>query len=161
MIKHCLNKWEKNKKRLRENIAHNKEIKNYTYKDLLKLVISIILNDGEDEIVDVWNFKLDIDNITEIDNGNYQGTLLYVVPFQDYNPAESDYLMTFVSYGSCSGCDTLLHIQADYENYGDELPTKQQVKDYMALAKDLITNFIKPYNYGWRNNAEFDVVEQE
>lgn len=40
-----------------------------------------------------------------IDDGHYQGTLLFVVPEDCYQP--SRYYVTKVSYGSCSGCDTM------------------------------------------------------
>jgi hypothetical protein len=43
--------------------------------------------------------------ITTIDHGDYQGTLLFIVGAQGYQP--STYWAIPVSYGSCSGCDTL------------------------------------------------------
>lgn len=33
-------------------------------------------------------------------------------------------------------------------------------KDFMNICKDLICNAIKPYNYGWRHDDRFDVVEE-
>ena len=45
-----------------------------------------------------------------------------------------DYLITHTYYGSCSGCDTLQGINS----YSCELPTEEQVKDYMTLALHLV-----------------------
>jgi hypothetical protein len=81
--------------------------------------------------------------------------LLFLIPTKVYQPAEYEYLMTFVSYGSCSGCDTLLSIQT----FDEEL-TENMLKDYMSLCKDLVCNIIKPYNCGWRNESVFETVEE-
>lgn len=115
----------------------------------MKKVVSIILNGGENE-------KWDAGNVTEIDNGYYQGTLLFLIPRDTYQPAEYDYLMTYVGYGSCSGCDTLQAIQ----DCGEGKLNESQVKDFMTLCRDLVCAMIKPYNCGWRNNEEFETVEE-
>ena len=74
----------------------------------------------------------DYTNIHEIDDGDYQGTLLYIIPSGDYQPDSYWYVM--VGYGSCSGCDTLEGIWGD----DDKLPDKQQVEDYMTLALHIV-----------------------
>ena len=89
------------------------------------------------------------------DNGDYQGTLLYIIPFDKYQPEEYEYLMTFINYGSCSACDTLLSIQ----DYGEEKLTDDQVKDFMKLCKDILMNTIKPYNSGWQHTDKYDEAE--
>jgi hypothetical protein len=76
--------------------------------------------------------KPDHTNIHEIDDGDYQGTLLYVIPSTGYQP--DTYWVTKVSYGSCSGCDTLESIR----EYGDSKPDESQIKDYMTLCLHLI-----------------------
>lgn len=102
------------------------------------------------------NENLFIDRVHEIDDGDYQGTLIYLIPFNSYQPDPEDYRMTFAWYGSCSGCDALQSAQS----WGDGKLTEQQVKDFMSICKDLICNAIKPYNYGWRHDDRFDVVEE-
>ena len=72
-------------------------------------------------------------------------------------PSESEYLMTYVGYGSCSGCDTLQAIQ-DW-SIDDRLLEPEQVEDFMKLCKDLVTNMILPYNIGWRASSEFEPVK--
>jgi hypothetical protein len=66
-------------------------------------------------------------------------------------------LLTYVEYGSCSGCDTLQSIQ----DWSNELPTEQQVKDFMALCRHLVCNMVKPYNKSWSYDEAFEEVEVE
>lgn len=76
----------------------------------------------------------DPDLVHEIDDGNYQGTLVYVIASQGWQPEK--YWAVKISYGSCSGCDTLESIR----DYSDEFPDEQQVKDYMTLCMHIIQN---------------------
>lgn len=151
MIKYCLDKWNKNRERLEEVLSKDTKLNNCEYEYLVKLVVDNILNDEDNGYGESW----DSSEITVIDNGDYQGTQLFIIPAKTYQPSEYEYLMTYVNYGSCSGCDTLLNIQ---EWSDKEPPTATQLKDYMMLCKDLITNMIKPYNCGWRENKEFETV---
>ena len=161
MIKYCLNKWDKNKDLLKKELLaqlRNGQLTNCNYSHLMKTVIHCILNDNIDNIDDIdseWDEK----NFTVIDNGDYQGTLLFLIPQDTYEPDVTEYLMTFIDYGSCSGCDTLLAIQSEidfgYEDKNEELV----VSDFMKICKDLITNMIKPYNTGWRQSEEFNTIE--
>lgn len=144
MIKYCKEQWMKNEGKLKEVLLHRKDLNYCSYKTLVKLVVDYILNDEEQD--ENWDSK----NITVIDNGDYQGTELYLIPRNTYQPAEYDYLMTYVGYGSCSGCDTLQSIQCDEDN----------IDDYMTLCRDLVFNMVKPYNNGWRNEDLFDEVKE-
>lgn len=150
MLKIIVEKWDKNKDKLRNIFATEKGFNDCDYKHIVKTVFNIIYNYGEE----YSSNKLDIENITEIDNGSYQGTLLYLIPFDTCQPNESEYLMTYVGYGSCSVCDTLQAIQSCREDLG-----KEQVDDFMQLAKDILQNTIKPYNYGWREDERFEHIE--
>jgi hypothetical protein len=149
MLKIIRDKWDRNKDKLQETLIKGSTfINECSYIDLVKLSFQIIFNsDGEGD-------QLDIKKITEIDDGDYQGTLLYLIPFETYQPSEYEYLMTHVSYGSCSGCDTLQSIQD--QDYGKIFLTDQQVSDFMTLCKDILTNTIKPYNSGWRENPDYE-----
>lgn len=154
MIKYCVEKWDKNKGKLEAKLREGTSWNACEYSDLVKLVVEEVLNDGEKSMYDddKWNAS----KITEVDDGDYQGTLIYLIPRDTYQPSASDYLMTYVWYGSCSGCDALKAIQ----DWGSGLLTEQQVKDFMALCKDLITGMIMPYNTGWRYSEEFEPCEQ-
>lgn len=155
MLKILYEKWEKNREALKSAISRIPDVSELEYKDLVKLTFSAIYNDGDDTDIPYGYKSLGLDHITMIDNGDYQGTLLFLIPFKTYQPSESEYLMTYVGYGSCSGCDTLLSI-VDYQ-YGPA--TERQVSDLLALCKDIVTNTIKPYNSGWRYEGLFDTVE--
>lgn len=147
MIKYCLDRWERNKGFLEEALRTGTGFNSCSYDDLIKLVVNCILNSEDDR----W----DAEEITTIDNGDYQGTLLFLIPANTYQPCEYEYLMTFVGYGSCSGCDLLQSIQ---NNWSHERLTYEQIKDFMMLCKGLVENMIKPYNCGWRNEEEFNEV---
>lgn len=147
MLKYCLEKWEKYKGELEEDIRQDATLNDCDYLYLVKKVVSIILNgDGAE-----W----DAGKITQIDNGDYQGALIFLIPMNTYQPTEYEYLMTYVDYGSCSGCDTLQAIQ----DWGEKKLTEPQVKDFMTLCRDLVCSIIRPYNCGWREDEEFETVE--
>lgn len=147
MLKILVEKWDENKDQLKKQLETRTDLNSCDYKDLVKMTFDVILNSDE-------YTKIDTEKIVEINHGDYQGTLLYMIPFDRYQPSENDYLITYVSYGSCSGCDTLQRIQ----EYGEELLTETQVKDFMALCKDLICNARRLYNEGWRYNSDFDDI---
>ena len=151
MLKYCVRQWDKNKDRLRAVIEQDKNLHECDYTYLVKLVVDYIFND-----VDGKGYEWNSDGITEIDNGDYQGTLLWMIPLKTYQPNEGDYLLTFVNYGSCSGCDTLQHIQMlmGYEEIDESI-----VKMFMNLCKDLVCNTVKPYNSGWRAEEIFGNTE--
>ena len=89
------------------------------------------------------NGSFDIGNLHEIDDGDYQGTLLYIIPKKTYQPSYWEYVATYVYYGSCSGCDTLLGILS----YGEDLPNEVQVKEYAELCLDILQHCKYPFNY--------------
>ena len=122
------------------------------YSDLVKYVVKYILNE-EIGICEYDDIKFNLDNIYEIDDGDYQGTLLYVIPFDTYQPASFEYIMAHCNYGSCSGCDTLLAIQ-------DETKDEVKLDSYMTLCRHIVCNIVKPYNEGWRYNEIFKTVEE-
>ena len=154
MIKYCLGKWNRNSKRLEEVLAADTKLNNCNYKYLVELVVRHILNDDDPDD----DYEWDADSITEIDDGDYQGTLLYLIPMDRYQPSENEYLMTYVWYGSCSGCDTLQSIQDWTE---DCVPDTKQLRSFMMLCKDLVDHMIRPYNNGWRSSPVFEVVQYD
>ena len=159
MIKYCREKWDKNQEKLREFFETSNDLLEYDYEDLLIFTITYILNDGNDLYSD-W----DAGNIHKIDDGDYQGTLLFLIPTANYQPEASDYLMTYVAYGSCSWCDLLQNIKSkiDYSSSKEYASSKMEiVDDYMTLCRDMVVRMIRPYNTGWRNRPEFDEVEEE
>jgi len=130
MRKEIIEQWDKNKSKLEEYFEATKQ-EEYceSYLSILKKVFELVLTDEE------WQ----LDKITVVDDGYYQGTQLFIIPKQTYQPSEDEYLFTAVSYGSCSGCDTLQAIS----QYGYDLPTKSQVAEYMTLSLHLIQKMKK------------------
>ena len=96
-----------------------------SYKDLVHMVVKTVTDSEEYD-------SIDPERIHEIDDGGYQGTLVYVIACKGYQP--STYWYVRVYYGSCSGCDTLQSIQG----YTDEPPTPEQVNDYLTLALHIV-----------------------
>ena len=160
MIKIIRDAWAKNHKDLEEVLRNIEDLNVIDYEWLVKTTFETVYNKY---VADVFHDELDCNRMTVIDDGSYQGTVLFLVPFNMLSPGPDDYLMTHVYYGSCSGCDTLERIlimdiyDFEKEDY-TEAPNEEQVQDLLALCKDIMTNTIKPYNYGWRHDEAFDVA---
>lgn len=96
----------------------------HSYKSLVKNVINI-LHDEED--ID----SPDSDIIHEINDGEYQGTLVYLIPINHYQP--NNYYLIKIGYGSCSACDTLEKIIMDYDEEKD-----RAIKALMTLSLHIV-----------------------
>ena len=157
MIKFCKYAWNQNEDKLRKVLKESELdfLRTCTHKDLMYLIVKTIFNNGPDRQNRTW----DAEKITEIDDGDYQGTLLFLVPEDTYQPAAHQYLMTFVEYGSCSGCDTLLNIQVCVP-YEGSVPDST-INDFMTLCRDVVANTIRPFNNGWRYDDIFAPAEDE
>lgn len=101
------------------------------YVDLVRFVCKAITDDD--------SRTPDPDRITCIDDGDYQGTLLFVIASGGYQP--DTYWAVKVSYGSCSGCDTLQHIQEDGPYDGPI--TDSQVDQYFTLCLHIIQQMVE------------------
>ena len=104
------------------------------YREMVRNVISVITDEKE-----YGSYNPDPERIHEIDDGDYQGTLVYVIGAKGYQP--SKYWYVKVEYGSCSGCDTLQAIRDS--GYGYDTPNAEQVKDYMTLALHIVQRLKK------------------
>lgn len=119
MDKRIVLAWEKNKSEIRRWLTNNHPV---DYAQLVKVVVEHVGG----------SVGMDHKRIHEIDDGDYQGTLVFVIAEKGYQPSRYWYVM--VDYGSCSGCDTLESIR----RYGDAPPTGRQVDDYMTLALHVV-----------------------
>ena len=95
------------------------------YADIVRAVVEAI---GDDEDYS----SPDPNRIHEIDDGDYQGILVYVIGARGYQP--SKYWAVLVDYGTCSQCDTLEGIRDSCKTP----PTPEQVGDYMTLALHIV-----------------------
>lgn len=129
MEKYFIQAWDKNKHNLENYFRTHNQEEYSDYKTILQKILELVIHDHND-----IGFKYESDNIKTIDYGDYQGTLLFIFCEDAYQPDENQTYYTVVDYGSCSGCDTLQRIS----HYDDEMPTEEQVKDYMNLALHMI-----------------------
>lgn len=101
------------------------------YKEIVVAVIKSIV-DGEDSYG-----QPDHERVHQIDDGDYQGTLVFLVAANGYQP--DDYWYVKVGYGSCSGCDTLEAIRG----YGEGEATDKQAEEYWTLALHIVQGLKK------------------
>lgn len=145
MVKIIRDLWDQNWEKLKEKIEHLEDVNEVTYGTLAKLTYATLF-DGSD-------IDIDSEQIHVIDDGEYQGSLIFVIPFDEYQPGPGDYLMAHCSYGSCPCCDALQGIQYE-EN------RKQQNEDLLSLCRGIFVSTIRPYNLGWRHDSNWDEVEE-
>ena len=129
MIQEIIKRWEENKYKLEEYFSTTKQEKFASYEAIVQKIFELVINSDEDSYE-----RFNINKMTVIDDGYYQGTQIFIIPKDTYQPNIDDYLITHTYYGSCSGCD-VIH---DIRNYSSGLPTEQQVKEYMILALHLV-----------------------
>ena len=138
MLKEFVERWDKYKDNLENYFRNTKQEEYNTYEKIVELLFEKIINQEETEY-----HLFSTDNMTVIDDGDYQGTQIFVIPLDTYQPNVTDYIVTNTYYGSCSGCDTLKSIN----NYDyDELPNEEQIEDYMQLALHLLQKCKWLYN---------------
>ena len=100
------------------------------YRAIVTEVVRVLADENEYE-------SPDPKRVHQIDDGDYQGTLVFVIGAAGYQP--SSYWYVRVSYGSCSGCDTLEALRG----YSGEPPTTEQVDGYMTLALHVVQRMKK------------------
>lgn len=130
MIKEFVEAWDANKGVLEEYFKTHTTQQYAEYSALVRLLFDKVINPY---LKDKGQVIFDLD-IACIDDGDYQGTQLFILHKDTYQPEETDYVVTHQYYGSCDGCDTLMRIH----NYEDELPTEYQLKEYMTLCLHLL-----------------------
>lgn len=140
MIKEFVLAWDANKDKLSEYIASHKQECYNSYNEIVKMLFEQVINPY---MKAHYETSFNVENIHEIDDGHYQGTLLYMIPADTYQPSHWQYVATYVYYGSCSGCDTLLGISG----YSGDLPDADQVKDYVELCLNILQHCKYPFNY--------------
>jgi hypothetical protein len=120
VIEEYVDHWEENKSDLREKYT---EVHPGSYTEIVSDVVQLISEE-------VDRGGPDPEHIHVIDDGHYQGTQVYVIAEDTYQP--SNYFYVRVAYGSCSGCDTLLNIRGGFRD--NEEPSNDQTDQYMRLA---------------------------
>lgn len=121
MDKNIIEKWENRKNKLKEWFEENETPS--SYKEIFEKILELIITEDD------FN-QFNLEKITVIDDGDYQGTQIFIAFLEAYQPSVEDYIMTSVYYGSCSGCDTLQSIY-----YSGE---QNRVNDLMTLSLHMI-----------------------
>lgn len=141
MIQWCVDAWMERKqyfKRRLESLGEDYITDwSFTYTDIVKILFEEVINpyvEDHDDFIDGY----DIDKMTVIDDGDYQGTLIFVIPEDVYQPCADEYLFTHNYYGSCSGCDTLQRAQT--------LEYDMCIQDIMTIALNLVENLRQLYD---------------
>lgn len=134
MIKKFVNAWDKNKGSLEDYIKTTNQCEYNSYDKLVRILFDKVINPYIKEQSEGYTDTFDIDRIHVIDDGDYQGTQLFIIPLDTCQPCSYDYVWTCHDYGSCSGCDLLMSISG----YDDGLPSDKQVHDYMKLLLNLL-----------------------
>ena len=127
MIKEFVEKWNKYSNNLEEYFRNTRQEEYSSYEEIVKILFDEVINKDE---TDIFNTE----EICVIDDGSYQGTQIFVLHKDTYQPEVDEYVYTNTYYGSCSGCDTLLRISG----YDDGIPDENQIKEYMMLALHLL-----------------------
>ena len=128
MITELVKQWEENKHKLEEYFKTTKQDEYNSYETIVKKIFELCI--PETPYGKGWA----LNKMTVIDDGDYQGTQIFIIPIDIYQPNIDDYVITNTYYGSCSGCDALQAITS----YDYDLPTDEQVKKYMTLALHLV-----------------------
>lgn len=109
-----------------------------SYSDIVTAVVSMLHDEDK-------YGSIDPERIHEIDDGDYQGTLVYVIAASGYQPDEYWYVK--VGYGSCSGCDTLENILSGNWGHENEAEAQAWKKDaidqLMTLALHIVQGLKK------------------
>ena len=133
MIQEFVQIWDKYKGEIEDQFREDHP---GSYGDIVEAVITMLHKHSENEYC-----KPDPKKIHLIDDGYYQGTLLFVIPEDGYQPHEYWYVRVW--YGSCSGCDTLERIRSEGWYDENEAVKEKQVKEYMMLALNVLQELKK------------------
>lgn len=114
MNKDILDAWNEKQYQVKAWI-NDADMDEFSYSYLLKNTIQILFPSEKNS-----HGMPDHNLITEIDNGDYQGTIIFVIGGYGYQPPVENHWYTSVYYGSCSGCDTLEGIRSYKAGKSDE-----------------------------------------
>lgn len=106
MEKNIILQWEARKSKLEDWFRSIEKPEYIEYIDIVKALFTYVIEGYNTSEIHV------------IDDGHCQGTQLFLIHKDVYQPSVEDYLLTDTFYGTCSGCDTLMSIaivQTDFQ----------------------------------------------
>jgi hypothetical protein len=128
MVKEFVQQWDERKHLLEKWLKENQPSE---YEDIYRKLFELVIT-KPNGYADDWNWE----RFRVIDDGDWQGNLIFILCNDSYQPNLRDYIFTEVDYGSCSGCDTFEHIR-DLA-WGEDKNTDEQVNQYMTLALHMV-----------------------
>jgi hypothetical protein len=128
MIKEFVEVFDKNRDVLKAEFSQRETMPS-SYNSLVKRVVKILAESD-------YYPNPNPDKIHIIDDGHYQGTRVFLIPADQYQP--STYFVCKISYGSCSYCDTFQNIMEGFSFYGDDPPSEEIVSQLMNLALHVV-----------------------
>jgi hypothetical protein len=104
-----------------------------SYSEIVERVIRVL------GVEDDNDYTPDPERITRIDHGHYQGTIVFVIGAQGYQP--DVYWYVRMAYGSCGGCDAFQSAMdaSDYDYDSNKLiMSESTLSMLMALALHVV-----------------------
>ena len=133
MIQEYIDAWNERKDIFEHWLRHCVNANRMSYEDIVRGIVTEVINPT---VEDTYSNVLDIGKMRVIDDGDWQGTTIYIIPKDTYQPNIDEYVITHNYYSSCSGCDTLLACQG----WSDEEVSDETIKGIMTIALHLIEN---------------------
>lgn len=127
MEQQIVKRWERGKENLRNWFKTHKQQEYDDYTKIVSALIKYCLNFGDYDVKFSEDFEVS-------DHEDYQGTQIFILHQEEYEPNLCNYYIFDNYYGSCSGCDTLLGISG----YDCGLPDDGQVAGYMQLCLHIV-----------------------
>lgn len=160
MIKDFVFAWEANKGKLRKYFEEYLKEDYCGYSELVRLLFKLVVNPYMEALYDEWPKPgYDVDRMHVIDDGEFCGTLMYLIPKYGYEPDCDDYVMTYAWYGSCDVCDLIQNI---YWRGGKA--SENDVKALMQLSLHLLQRCKFPYREyepECNDKEEWELLDEE
>nr|DAW10753.1 MAG TPA: hypothetical protein [Caudoviricetes sp.] len=129
MEQEIIERWERGKENLRKYFEVTPQSEYDEYPKIVSALIHHCLNYGDLRDDEKFSEEFEVS-----DHGDYQGTQIFLLHMDCYQPDAQHYYVFDNYYGSCSCCDTLLGISG----YESGIPTKEQVDEYMTLCLHMV-----------------------
>lgn len=103
----------------------------FDYEFIFRMMLEYINKTAEND----WE-EFSVKDRTKINDGDYQGTLLFFCHRCMYQPSIYEYYWTHIDYGSCTGCDTMLRAEDAYR-YDPDAGIEQLYLIMLHMAENM------------------------
>lgn len=134
MLKYCVDQWEKNKENLR-TVFEKVDIYS-DYEEFVRIIIENIFPEWKSYEVAITK------------QGDYTGDVIFFIS-ADTEGSKNDIFLSYLRYGSCSVCDTLMRAAE----------SEERVEDFMQVALHFIQNMIHPFK-NYYHEDKYDIVAE-